>query len=154
DVALTLSGSNKLLSPLVYDTTPPTATVVSPASGQVLNAGISQITVQFSEAVLDAGPGGSHSVTNPAGYALLNTTTHQAVPVLAVSYNPATFRAVLTVASGSSVLADGAYQVTVKGQDPVNAIEDLSTNLLGGGHDLVSAFSIETAAPTIQQFTL
>ena len=29
-----------------------------------------QITVQFSEAVRDAGPAGSHSMTNPVSYAL------------------------------------------------------------------------------------
>jgi hypothetical protein len=150
DVALALSRSNQLLSPLVYDTTPPQATVVNPAAGQILNVSISQIVVQFSEPVRDTGPSGAHSASNPASYTLFDVTTGQPVNIASVSYNPATLQAVLQVAAGSAPLADGNYQVTVKGADPSNSIQDLAGNPLAGGQDVSSTFTIETAAPVVQ----
>jgi RHS repeat-associated protein len=148
DVALTLAGSNLALSPLAYAATPPQVTAVTPAAGQLLAASVSQLTVQFSEAVRDAGPTGTHSVSSPAGYTLVNTTTNQTVPLASVSYNAATFQAVLTPAAGSAPLADGVYQLTVKGADPTASIHDLAGDPLGSGQDAVSTFTVDTAPPT------
>src|SRR5262249_5597815 len=109
DVAVTLYGSGRILSPLTYDVTPPQVTAFVPAAGALLTAGPSQIRVRFSEAMRDAGPAGAHSVSNLAAYALYSAGANglseggagddQAVPLASVSYDPATFEAVLTVAA-------------------------------------------------------
>jgi RHS repeat-associated protein len=149
NVALTLAGSNLVLDPLIYDATPPQVTFLSPAPGAMLDTNVAQLQVQFSKAVQDAGPTGTHSVTNPASYALVNLTTGQTVPIASVSYNATTFIATLTIASGLAPLADGKYQVTVKGSDPVNSIQSLGGVSLGGGVDAQSTFIVERTAPAV-----
>jgi RHS repeat-associated protein len=150
DVAYTLPSTNQVFSPLVFNNVPPTVRVLDPTPGQVRDMGVSQLTLQFSELVRDAGPSGSHSASNPASYALVNTTTTQTVPLAAAAYNAATLQVVLTPAAGSVPLPDGSYQLTVKGADATNAIVDLAGNALNGGSDTTSTFTVETAAPTVQ----
>lgn len=149
DIAVTLADNNFVLNPLIFDTIPPQATLFSPSPGQLLDEGISQVQVQFSKNVLDKGPTADHSVTNPASYVLTNTDTHQQIPLASVSYDPNTFRATLLVASGSTPLFDGHYQVVVKGNDAHNAIEDLGFNLLNGGSDTTGAFTIDATPPQV-----
>jgi RHS repeat-associated protein len=148
DLAVTLSGSSSVLSPLRLDTAPPQVTVLDPAPGQVRSTDVYQITVQFSKAVQDNGPAGNHSVTNPASYKLVNTLTNQAIPIVSVSYNATTHQAILVIAAASAPLADGIYKLTISGGDPDNAILDLSSNRLGGGSDASSTFTVERTAPT------
>src|SRR5205814_296057 len=129
------------------DRTPPSASVASPSPGHVTNAPVAQVLVHFSEAMLDAGPSGPHSVTSPAGYAvtaagadgLFGTADDQAVTVASVAYDSTTGDAVLALAGGA--LADGRYQLVVKGADPASALADLAGNRLGGGTDVISTFT-------------
>jgi RHS repeat-associated protein len=148
DVAFTLPASNRVMSPIAFDTAPPTVQVLDPAPGQVRDQNVNQVTLRFSEPVRDAGPTGSHSASNPASYALVNTTTGQPVPLASAAYNPATLEVVLTPAAGSVPLPDASYRVTVKGADAANAIVDLAGNALNGGTDTTSTFTVDTAPPT------
>jgi RHS repeat-associated protein len=152
DVALTLSGSNRVLNPLLLDTTPlPQVTVLDPAPGQVRAANVNQIRLRFSKLVRDAGPTGDHSVTNPASYMLVRSFVgagaNQAIPLASIAYTPATGEAILVPAEGFAPLPDGNYRLVIKGSDPRNAIQDLAGNPLGGGNDATSTFTVDTIAP-------
>lgn len=51
DVAVTLFGSNVVLTPLTFDVTAPDVSLVSPANGSTVTVGVSQLDVQFTEAM-------------------------------------------------------------------------------------------------------
>src|SRR5262249_54245465 len=42
------------------------------------------------------------------------------------------------------------YRITVRGSDPVNAIQDLAGNPLAGGQDVTSTFTVDTTPPTVR----
>lgn len=147
NLAIALTASNLVVDPLIFDTVSPQAVVTSPSSGQLVYAGISQVQVQFSEAVVDNGATGNHSVTNPAAYVLTNADTNQTIPIASVTYNPTSFLATLTVASP---LLDGDYQITINGSSSLHAIEDRATNHLNGGSDTTSPFEIDTVPLVVQ----
>ena len=120
------------------------------------NGAVSQVRVHFSEAMLDAGPSGAHSVTNATSYAItgagadgvFGTADDQAVGIASVAYDP-TFRdATLALAASSAPLADGKYRVVVKGADPASGLEDLAGNALGGGADTTATFTVDHTPPT------
>ncbi|MGD9128259.1 MAG: VCBS repeat-containing protein, partial [Planctomycetia bacterium] len=72
DVVVTLYGSDGVLTPLSSDVTGPTVTFVDPVPSELVTGSLTEIHLQFSEAVLDDGPTVPHSVTNPAAYQLIN----------------------------------------------------------------------------------
>jgi hypothetical protein len=149
DVAVTLAGSDRVLSPLIYDNVPPTATLLDPDPNQVRNQDVSRVRLQYSEMVRDVGPAGSHSVSNPAAYALSNTTTNQKVPIASVAYEATTHWAIVTPAADFTPLADGAYRLVVNGSDPVSSVQDLAGNPLNGGRDAVFTFTVDRTAPVV-----
>jgi hypothetical protein len=159
DIAVTLFGSGRVLTPLVSDVTPPTVTFLEPLPGQLVNTDVTQVRLRFSEAMRNAGPSGDHSVTNPAGYLLFTDGANNVfeggagddviVPVASVNYDPVTFEAVLIIDSAFSPLADETYQVVVEGDDPFYALQDLVGNPLGGGVDATSTFQVDRTAPTV-----
>src|SRR5262249_8845129 len=53
------------------------------------------------------------------------------------------------LSTASAPLVDGSYKLTIKGADPVNSIEDLAGNKLGGGVDSVSTFTIDRTPPNL-----
>src|SRR5439155_975888 len=66
-----LGGGADAVFTFSVDRTAPQVTLLSPQAGSITNQVISTIPLQFSEAMRDAGAAGTHSVTNPAGYALV-----------------------------------------------------------------------------------
>lgn len=163
DVALTLFGSNIVLSPLglvVPDTTAPQVALLDPVQGQILQTSVTQVRIQFTEAMLETGPSGSHSVTNPAGYLLYSSGLNGlfengsgddvVVSIASVSYNPLTFTATLTLAAGTS-LAAGSYRLVVKGADPTSSLQDLAGNRLGNGTDAQFFFTVGEGCPIYER---
>ncbi len=122
------------------DTTPPTVTARTPASGATGVTPSTAITITFSEALL------ASSVT-PATI-LLKDASNVLVPAT-VSYNTSTFTATLTP---TSPLANSAvYTATVKGGS--SGIADTANNALAA--DVVWSFTTaaETTPPTVIGFT-
>ena len=114
-----------MLTPLGFDALLPQVTLVQPAPGQATAAAVTQIELQFSEAMQDAGPAGEHSVTNPAAYRLYSAGANgvfedgggddRLVPLGAVSYLAATREAVISLgrrAAGRSVCVSRAAAPT------------------------------------------
>src|SRR5262249_50143541 len=105
-----LNGATDTGFTFQVDRTPPQTTAGSPASGSLTNQSISQVVVQFSEAMRDNGSAGTHSVSNPAAYTIVGsgpdgvfgTSDDFVVPVSTVSYNATTHQATLTIAAGSA----------------------------------------------------
>lgn len=150
-LAVALTGSDLVLNPLVFDVTAPQVTLVTPGNGSATNLDVGAIRLQFSEAVQDNGPTGAHSITNPASYTLLNTTTGQTVAIASVTYDSLTFAATLNL---GAPLADGVYRLAVNGTDVTSrAIEDAADNRLGDGTDAVFMFTVERVAPATVSFS-
>ena len=157
DAVVALFGSAMVMTPLytLIDNTPPEATLVSPEPGTVVLNDLSQIKLRFNEAVVDSGPAGQHSVTNPAAYQLVNvgpngiydggTGDDVIVPLASVSYDSAAFEAVLAVDPVALPLLGGQYRLAIQGDDPLWSIEDLAGNRLGGGLDVGMAFTVNRA---------
>lgn len=141
-----LNDGSDTTSTFAIDTVAPTVALVSPASGQPTTDPVSQIQVQFSEAMQDSGAAGLHSVTNPASYVLLDGN-NQPVTISSVGYNPVTFAAILTIEHAP--LAAFTYQLTVDAADAQHGLEDLAGNALNGGIDPSFSFEVLNAAPTI-----
>jgi len=154
DVAVTLFGSDLALTPLQADIVGPEVTFVDPAPASLVTADLTQIHLQFSEPVLDAGPTGGHSVTNPAAYQFINAGPNGifedglgddlVVPLAPIAYDPNTLEAVVTVDAAGLPLVDGAYRFVVEGDDPNLAIHDLAGNPVGDGVDAVVSFTLNT----------
>lgn len=149
DIAVTLIDSDIVLSPSYSDNTPPTILAVDPASVGVVTDPVLQVTVAFSEDVLES------SVTNPAAYQLFNSGPNgifedgagddQLIPLDSVSYDATSFEATVTIAAAALPLVDSDYKFIIEGDDPLLAIKDLFGNKLDGGADFVSTFSLNTA---------
>jgi len=154
DVAVTLFGSDLALTPLRADTVGPEVTFVEPAPGSLVTADVTEIRLQFSEPVLDTGPTGQHSVTNPAAYQFINAGPNGifedglgddlVVPIAPIAYAPNTLEAVVTVAAAALPLVDGSYRFAVEGDNPDLAIHDLAGNPVGDGIDAVLTFTLNT----------
>jgi RHS repeat-associated protein len=150
------SGTDRVAA-FTVDTVAPRVEMTDPLPGQLVTTSLREIRLRFSEAVSDAGSAAPHSVTNPAGYTLLSAGANgvfeggddRPIPVAFVSYDPATSQAVLVLAGTVSPLADGKYQLVVKGRDRDYAIQDPAGNRLGGGTDTTFAFSVDTHAPEV-----
>src|SRR5262249_54414285 len=112
-----LGGVVDATSSFTLDTTPPQVASFDPPGGQVRNQAITQIRVQFTEPVRDAGPSADHSASNPASYAILSagadgtfgTADDAAIPIASASYDAAARRTTLTP-SGGQALPDGSYR--------------------------------------------
>jgi IgGFc binding protein/Putative Ig domain/FG-GAP-like repeat len=156
DVAVALTGSNLVLTPLGIDQIPPQATLLTPAPGETVTGAVTQIVVQFSEAMQDSGPASPHSVTNPAAY-LLSTPGPNGtfdgggddvlIPLSGVTYDAIAFRASVQIAAAAAPLADGSFQIRVAGSDPAFGLRDVAGNLLGNGTDLVAEFGVNRVGP-------
>ena len=157
DVAVVMTGSNLVLTPLGSDQVSPEAELLTPTAGETVTAAVTQFVIQFSEAMLDSGPAEQHSVTNPAAYRLYAPGPNGAfdggsgddilVPLGGVSYDASALRATVQIAAGSAPLADGPYELRVLGSDPALGLHDLSGNALGSGTDLVAGFGVNRAGP-------
>jgi RHS repeat-associated protein len=155
DVAVTLADSDLVLTPLDIDQIPPTATPVSPAPGQTVSAEVTNIVVEFSEAMLNVGATAPHSVTNPAAYSLYSAGPNGifengggddiATPLAEATHDAATRQVTVAIAAGSAPLADGAYEFRAEGDDADLALHDLAGNALGS--DLVVPFSVNRLGP-------
>ena len=122
------------------DTTPPTVTARTPASGATGVSSATTVTATFNEALL------ASSVTTAT--ILLKDAANTLVPAT-VSYNPSTFTATLTP---TAPLANAAvYTATVKGGS--SGVRDAANNALAA--DVVWSFTTaaETTPPTIAAVT-
>ena len=156
DVVVALFDSNAVLTPLdgSGDTTAPNATLVSPTPDEQSTDEVHTLVVGFSELVVDNGPSGNNSVTNPNAFRLVNLGANgihdgggaDDIPMAidSVSYSPETLEATLRLDSASRPLPDGAYHVTILGADPNLAIQDLAGNRLLGGSDVSAEFHVNT----------
>ena len=125
DIAVTLFDSDRLLTPLAFDLTPPDVSLIDPLDGLTTSNAISEIAIQFSEAMFEGGTATDHSVTNPAAYLLIHAGPNGvleggagddvSVGFDAVSYDSETFAATLSIAAASAPLADGLYQFAIDG---------------------------------------
>ena len=118
---------------------------------------MTNIVVEFSEAVRDGGASGANSVTNIAAYALFTAGPNGifeggagddvSVTISTATYDATTRRVSLALDSSSVPLADGSYQIRVEGNDATTAIQDVAGNSLNEGADLVSHFVVNHAGP-------
>ena len=121
---------------IATDTTPPTVTAISPASGATGVRSTANVTATFSEA-MDA-----TSITASAFE--LRTSANAVVPAV-VSYNATT--RVATLNPTPSLLAGPAYTAIVRGGSTDPRVKDAAGNALAA--DMSWSFSIETVPPTV-----
>jgi YD repeat-containing protein len=155
DVAIGLAASGRVLTPLGADELPPQVTLVRPAANQTTAAAVTQIELQFSEAMRDSGPAGEHSVTNLAAYRLYTAGANgefedgggddQLVTLGTVRYDAATRQAFLSL--GISELPDGVYAFRVGGGDARYTPLDLDGHPLAGGDPVLFFFAVNAAGP-------
>jgi RHS repeat-associated protein len=159
DMAVGLSGSNQLLSPLGPDTTAPTVTLENPAPDVTTSNVITSLDVEFSESIFNNGATSASSVTNPSSYTLINIGPNGVaedgagddvvVAIDSVAYSVSARTAELVPAAALNPLPDGAYQLTVLADNGTNGIRDLSGNPINGGVDSVFAFGINHDRPFV-----
>ena len=156
DIAVTLRGSDAALGPLgrgpPADVTGPGVRLLDPAPETLVRADVTEVRLQFSEAVQDAGVAGRNVVTNPAAYRLWNFGPNgigedgqgddRLIPISSVAYDEGTQTAVLTIAAFAAPLVDGGYQLSVAGADPNLAIQDLAGNRLADGRDVLLSWAV------------
>ena len=156
DLAIVMLDSDIVLAPITGgDDTPPAVTLIDPAEGSLVTDDLAQIRLQFSEDVQDTGPAGTHSVTNPAAYELVNVGPNGVfdnglgddvvVSVSTVEYDDSTFVATLMIAPAALPLLDGEYHLAVAGDDATLSIIDLAGNVLFDGNDASASFFVNTA---------
>jgi hypothetical protein len=155
DAAIGLAASGRVLTPLDADELPPQVTLVHPAPDQTTAAAVTQIELQFSEAMRDAGSAGEHSVTNPAAYRLYTAGANgvfedgggddQLVTLGTVRYDPATRQAFISL--GISKLPDGFYAFHVGGGDTRYTPFDVDGHPLAGGDAVLFFFAVNAAGP-------
>ena len=140
--AMDLAG-NALASSQVWsfttiapDTTPPTVTVIAPASGATGVGSTANVTAKFSE-VMDA--------TSITGSSFELRTSGNVVVSAVVSYNATT--GVATLNPTPSLLAGPAYTATVRGGSTDPRVKDAAGNALAANRSW--SFSIETVPPTV-----
>jgi RHS repeat-associated protein len=152
DIAVALFGSSVVLTPLLADFNAPSPMFMSPAPGEVVTEALATLTIQFSEAVQDNGPAGNHSVTNPAAYSIVGAGADGqfdngddfVVPIASVTYDASTFEATISIAIAALPLGDGAYRLTVDGNDANFALRDAAGNPLLAGSDAALNFVLNT----------
>ncbi len=164
DLAVGLTGSSTVLTPILFDTTAPTLQLVSPspAAPIVLSLGgdaspsLGTITLQFSEQMFAPSPNVAGSVTNPASYQFYNygpdgvddggLGDDVAFAISSVSYDPITNTANLSVDQATlanPLLSAGAlYNVVALGASPSSGLRDLNGNYLDNGQDVSSMLSV------------
>ncbi len=165
DIAVGLSNQAALLTPLVSDTSVPTAQLLAPDAGGLITLGtvesaaaaLSSIVVQFSEAMFRPDATTPGSATNPASYLFYNfgpngldegAAGDDVIFTLAsASYNEANNQVTLSsdpVALSDPRLAAGSqYRVVALGSDPATGLRDLAGRLLEGGQDSAGVFTLD-----------
>jgi RHS repeat-associated protein len=146
DIAATMVGSASVITPLVPDQQVPMAVLISPDPSQPSLVPVSELTIEFDEPVRNSGIDGLHSVTNPAGYSLVNTSDGTVIPITALSYDTQTNR--VTARFDTANLPDGNFVLMLEGDDPNHSIEDLTGNRLGDGADQTFVFVINAHGPS------
>ncbi len=162
DVAVAFNGKSLALTPLVADTTLPTAMLVSPQSAVTLGttadatAALGSVIVQFSEAMQVSNANTPGSANNPRSYRFYNLGPDQAdnrgtgddilLPITSVSYNTTTNLATLTIDPASLTdptrTAGSIYKVLMLGASQTNGLRDLAGNLLDGGQDISAVVNV------------
>ena len=128
-----------------------------PADGEILNAGIQYLTVQYSKDVLH--DGSEDAADNPQNYRLISagldnsigTTDCEEVKgddvqilINQIQYDPLTFTATISINMGAS-LPNGKYRLIVCG---AHTIRDLAGNPINNGANTLINFSISiTSSP-------
>jgi hypothetical protein len=132
DVVFTTSGTT--------DTTPPTVTAVSPASGATGIATNTAVTATFSEPIDATTVGSSTFELRGPGGALIAAT---------VAYNGTTRVATLT--PGAALSASTTYTATVKGGAADPRVKDTAGNALAADRvwSFTTAAGSDTTAPTV-----
>ena len=159
DIAVGLTESRQLLSPLGPDVTPPTVTLQHPVPDGTTSNTITLLDLKFSESIFDDGANAASSVTNPSSYTLINLGPNGlaeggagddvVVAIDLVTYSVNARTSELVPAAALNPLPDGAYQLTVLADNGTNGIRDLSGNPIDGGVDSVFAFGINHDRPVI-----
>ncbi len=162
DIAAAFSGKAQALTPLVADTTTPTAMLVSPLPTVTLNtnenasATLGTVIVKFSEAMQVTSASTSGSANNPRSYRFYNlgpdgvdnrgTGDDILFPITSVNYNTTTNLATLTIDPTSLTdpahAAGSIYKVLVLGASQTNGLRDLAGNLLDGGQDFFAVVNV------------
>ncbi len=162
DIAAALVGKSSALTPIVADTTLPTATLVAPESVVTLGtresgvAALGSVVVQFSEAMQATNANTPGSVTNPRSFRFYHygpdrvdnrgTGDDVLFPISSVNYNSNTFLATLNIDPASLVdsarSAGSIYKVLVLGASQTHGLRDLAGNLLDGGQDVAAIVSV------------
>ena len=162
DIAVAFSGKSLALTPLVADTSLPTAMLISPPASVTLGtnenatAALGSVILQFSEAMQVSKANTPGSANNPRSYKFYNlgpdrvdnrgTGDDVLFPITAVNYNATTHRAVLTIDPASlsdpTRTAGSIYKVIALGASPTNGLRDLAGNSLDGGQDVVALVKV------------
>ncbi len=162
DIAIGLQGDPRLLTPLVADSTIPTATLLSPASTIQLGttesaeAALAEVILEFSEPMFIATSNTAGSLSNPASYRLYHfgldgidqggRGDDVMLPIGSVSVDAAGQRATLKVAAESlrdpQLAVSGRYSVIALGADPILGLRDVAGNRLDGGQDFEASIEV------------
>jgi hypothetical protein len=137
----TFNGTNYWVDPVfssgtVTDTTPPTVSATSPASGAAGVAQGANATVTFSEAM-------DPTTVTTSSFELRNSSN--ALVAAAVTYNAANYSATL---DPTATLPAGSYTATVKGGTTDPRVKDAAGNALAANN--VWSFTV-AAAPVLDQ---
>ena len=149
DLAVALFSSDTVISPVVADMDAPMAVVIDPDLGQPILDPVLQATLRFSEPMRDNGPTGHNSVTNTGAYSLVQTDTGTGISIQSVTYDPQNDTAVIHSDPNFLPLADGTYQLTLEGDNPTLALEDLSGNRLATATDQTFLFTVNSVGPAL-----
>jgi IgGFc binding protein/Ca-dependent carbohydrate-binding module xylan-binding/Bacterial Ig-like domain (group 1)/Putative Ig domain/PKD domain len=165
DIAVGFTDKSLALTPLVADTTLPTAMLVAPsptlqlATTQDASSLLGSIVLQFSEPMQATNPNVAGSANNPKSYKFYNygpdgvdnrgTGDDISFSVNLANYNTATNQVTLTIDPTS--LADpmqaaaGIYKVIARGAGVNSGLRDLAGNPLDGGQDFSAQILIDRA---------
>jgi hypothetical protein len=159
DIAVGLTRSRQLLSPLGPEITPPTVTLQNPVPDVTTSDVITSLDVEFSESIFDDGANAASSVTNPSSYMLINIGPNGVaeggagddvvVAIDSVAYSINARTAELVPSAASLPLPDANYELTVLADDGINGVRDLNGNPLNGGTDSVFAFGVNHDGPIV-----
>jgi RHS repeat-associated protein len=162
DIAAAFSGASLALTPLLADTTLPTALLLAPQPSVTLEtnenatAALGSVILQFSEAMQVSTAATPGSANNPRSYRFYNlgpdgvdnrgTGDDVLFPITAVNYNSTTNLATLAIDRASLAdptrAAGSIYKVLVLGASQTHGLRDLAGNLLDGGQDIFAVVNV------------
>ncbi len=171
DIAYAVAGNPRVVTPIVVNSTIPTAQLVSPATTLTLPATASAVSAlgtivfQFSERMFANSSSVSGSASNPSSYRLYNFgpdgidnsggSDDISFPITVASYNSVDNRATLsidTVALNDPLRAAGSlYRIVALGADPIAGLRNLAGTRLDGGQDYSAIVSL-TRTPILTGF--